>query len=101
MTGGYVLSGFHEVMYTGDTKAAMLKAKEEAELTGKNRILWRVSSTLFSHMRHDIDISPMPELNHLYDSEEAKKYRKMTAYDKLMEELRATSMTSDCKRGSE
>jgi hypothetical protein len=31
----------------------------------------------------------------LITEEDAKKYKKMTAYDKLMEELTATSMTSD------
>jgi hypothetical protein len=36
----------------------------------------------------------LPELNHLYDQEQAKKYKKMTAYEKLMEELRATNMTA-------
>ena len=40
----------------------------------------------------------MKELSHLYDSAQAAKYRPMTAYDKLMEELRATSMTSDTVR---
>ena len=44
-------------------------------------------------MRYDTDISPLKELAHLYDPEQAKKYRKMTAYEKLMEELRATNMT--------
>jgi hypothetical protein len=43
-------------------------------------------------MRFDVDISPMAELSHLYDPEQAKTYRKMTAYEKLMEELTATSM---------
>lgn len=47
-------------------------------------------------MRNDVDISPMAELENLYNKDEAKlKYKKMTAYEKLMEELRATSMTSD------
>lgn len=54
-----------------------------------------MSSTLFSHMRFDVDISPMAELSHLCDIEQAKKkYRKMTAYEKLIEELTATSMVA-------
>lgn len=60
ITGGYVLAGYHEVIYTDETKRAMERAKEEA-----GRVLWRVSSTLFSHMRYDTDISPLPELRHL------------------------------------
>jgi isopenicillin N synthase-like dioxygenase len=90
ITGGYVLSGYHEVMYTEATKAAYLKARED-----KDRVLWRVSSTLFSHMAYNTDISPLSELSHLYSREEAMKYKKMTAFEKLMEELTATSMTSD------
>jgi len=52
--------------------------------TGKKRVLWRISSTLFSHLRYDVDLSPLPEMAHLYNAEEAnKKYVKMTAWDKL------------------
>ena len=60
ITGGYVLAGFHEVIYTEQTKAAMLKAESEGRST------WRVSSTMFTHFRFDTDCSPMPELFHLY-----------------------------------
>ena len=70
----------------------MEKTKEDIK-AGSSKKLWRVSSTLFSHFRHDVDISPMPELKHLYNPEEAQNYKKMTAFEKLMEELRATSMT--------
>jgi hypothetical protein len=49
-------------------------------------------------MRFDIDISPMTELSHLYSQEDASKYKKMTAFEKLMEELTATSMTSDVSK---
>lgn len=49
-------------------------------------------------MRFDTDISPLGDLSHLIDVDEAKgKYRKMTAFEKLMEELAATSMTSASK----
>lgn len=96
ITGGYVLSGYHEVMYTEDTKRALENVKEEVRQDpSKERILWRVSSTLFSHFRGETDISPMRELSHLMDLEQAATYKKMTAFEKLMEELRATSMTSD------
>ena len=87
ITGGYVLSGYHEVIYTEATKAALDKAKQELA-EGKNRILWRVSSTLFSHIRYNVDLSPIPEMIGFYDEAEARaKYRKMTAHEKLMEEL--------------
>lgn len=88
ITGGYVLGGFHEVIYTEGTKDALEKAKEDP-----TRTLWRVSSTLFSHLRYNVDISPLPEMKAFYDEEEArKKYRHMTAHEKLMEELRAINL---------
>jgi|LauGreDrversion4_2_1035121.scaffolds.fasta_scaffold1170635_2 hypothetical protein len=34
----------------------------------------------------------MPELKHLMDPKVANTYKRMTAFEKLMEELRATSM---------
>ena len=58
ITGGYVLAGYHEVVYTEGTKAALDKAKEETA-QGKKRIYWRVSSTLFSHLRYNVDLSPI------------------------------------------
>jgi len=92
ITGGYVLAGYHEVIYTAETKAALEKAKQE-NLEGGKRIPWRVSSTLFSHLRYDVDISPMPEMKGFYDEvAAAQKYRKMSAHDKLMEELRAINL---------
>jgi hypothetical protein len=92
ITGGYVLSGYHEVIYTETTKAALENAKKEIS-EGKNRILWRVSSTLFSHIRYNVDLSPIPEMIGFYDEAEARsKYRKMTAHEKLMEELQAINL---------
>ena len=88
ITGGYVLAGYHEVMYTEATKASMEIARQDPK-----RVLWRVSSTLFSHLRYNVDISPMDEMKGLIDVNEAqRKYRKMTAHDKLMEELRAINL---------
>lgn len=90
LTGGYVLAGLHEVIYTEQTQEAFEKAKEE------NNSIWRVSSTLFSAFKSDVDCSPMPELKHLYDAETAPlKYGKKTQYEILMEELNATNMVSE------
>jgi len=95
ITGGYVLSGYHEVVYTEATKAvrdANIKYNAE-ESNDKKKSLWRISSTLFSHMRYDVDISPLPELKHLYNAEEvAEKYPQMTSFECLMEELRAINL---------
>lgn len=84
-----MLAGYHEVIYTEDTKKAMQVASEDPD-----RVMWRVSSTLFSHFRFDTDLSPMNELKKigLITQEQASKYKKMTALEKLMEELTATSM---------
>ena len=44
-------------------------------------------------MRYNVDISPMDEMKELVDVEESKRrYRKMTAHEKLMEELRAINL---------
>jgi hypothetical protein len=71
ITGGYVLAGFHEVIYTEATRASLERARQE-NLNGGNRILWRVSSTLFSHMRYNVDLSPLPEMRHLINEDEAR-----------------------------
>lgn len=95
ITGGYILAGFHEVIYTEQTKAAMLLAES------KGRSTWRVSSTMFTHFRFDTDCSPMPELSHLYRAEDASLYPSMTAFDILMTELDATNMVGGANNSSD
>lgn len=93
ITGGYVLAGFHEVIYTQATKDALERLTKESEAKGETRIKWRVSSTLFSHLRYDVDLSPLPELEGFYNKEEAlKKYHKCNAFEKLIEELKAVNL---------
>ena len=91
LTGGYVLAGYHEVVYTEQTKAVVNKKLEENQ-NGANHILWRISSTLFGHLRYDVDLTPMEELSHLHNPDKAGFYKKMTAHEKLMEELRAINL---------
>jgi len=93
ITGGYVHAGYHEVMYTEATKAVVDKKLEENK-NGANNIMWRISSTLFSHLRYDVDISPLAEIEALHDKERvaAGKYPKMTSFEKLMEELTAINL---------
>ena len=81
-----MLAGFHEVIYTEQTKTAYEKAKLE------NRSTWRVSSTMFTHFRADTDCSPLPSLKHLYTQEDAHFYGGVTAFDILMTGLNATNM---------
>lgn len=63
------------------------------EETGKKRVLWRISSTLFSHLRYDVDIRPLPEMNEFFNVDEVNaKYKPMTAHEKLIEELCAINL---------
>jgi len=83
MTGGFIKAGFHEVIYTEKTKAAMEKAKADG------KILWRISSTLFSHIRGDVTLEPQGELA----TEEAKKkYPPTITKEQVMNELRAIGL---------
>lgn len=95
ITGGYVLGGFHEVIYTEGTKEAVEKRKALLDAEGVKKHQWRVSSTMFTHFRNDVDVGPMAELSHLYSEEVAKTYGRKTAFDLLIEELTATGMTLD------
>ena len=93
LTGGYVMAGYHEVIYTDSTKEVLDKKLEENK-SGASNIPWRISSTLFSHIRYDVDLSPMEEVKELWnhDNINAGKYPKMTAHEKLMEELKAINL---------
>jgi hypothetical protein len=93
LTGGYVTAGYHEVIYSEQTRVVVDKKLEENK-NGANHVMWRISSTLFSHLRYDVDLSPLEELKHLHcqDNVRAGKYPKMTAHEKLMEELRAINL---------
>ena len=53
LTGGKIEAGFHEVVVTEGTMAAIEKQK------AAGRPLWRVSSTLFSHVASDETLSPI------------------------------------------
>lgn len=84
ITGGYVLSGFHEVVYSQGTKDAFNRRQAQFNEQGIDRRQWRVSSTMFTHFRNDVDIGPMAELSHLYTPEDAARYPRMTAFEILM-----------------
>eukprot|EP01027_Heterolobosea_sp_BB2_P025651 GEZU01039363.1.p1 GENE.GEZU01039363.1~~GEZU01039363.1.p1 ORF type:complete len:363 (-),score=148.07 GEZU01039363.1:757-1845(-) len=53
LTAGEVLAGFHQVIVVPETLKAIEKAKAE------QRPLWRVSSTLFSHIASDNILQPL------------------------------------------
>ena len=88
LTGGFIKAGFHEVIYSEKAKAAMEQAKAEG------RILWRISSTMFSQIRGDVILEPQGEL----DTEEAKKkYPPIVTKDQVLQELRAIGYASEKK----
>ena len=72
----------------------MIDNNLEENKNGANNILWRISSTLFGHLRYDVDLSPLEEMKDLHNKEniEKGKYKKMTAHEKLMEELAAINL---------
>lgn len=78
LTGGVITAGFHEVIVTPDTLAAVEKAKAE------NRPAWRVSSTLFSHVASDQTLKP---LGHFATEDNLKKYPPTLAGEQVSEEL--------------
>ena len=87
------MAGYHEVIYTDKTKEVVNRKRDE-NAKGANNILWRISSTLFSHLRHDVDLTPLDEIKHLHNEENMAKgkYKSMNAQEKLMEELRAINL---------
>ena len=46
------------MIYTEATKSTL----EQRRKDNPNTIPWRISSTLFSHIRRDVDISPLPDM---------------------------------------
>lgn len=67
------------MIYTDDVEKAFLKAKSE------KRIPWRVSSTLFSHIRYDVDLEPLGKFS---TEETKKKYPAEKAYEFVERELK-------------
>lgn len=89
LTGGFVMAGFHEVVYNEGTDEAVRKAREE------DRPRWRVSSTLFGHIRYNVVLEPLPQLENRMGMslEEARaKYPPITAEENVIEELKQISL---------
>ncbi|CAN1168978.1 hypothetical protein LINPERPRIM_LOCUS19524 [Linum perenne] len=78
LTGGDCLAGMHEVVVTKRTTDAIKLASEQ------NRSLWRVSSTLFSHIAADAVLKP---LGHFAESPVASKYPALHAGEFVEQEL--------------
>jgi len=85
LTGGAITAGFHEVVVTQETSAALEKAKKEG------RSLWRVSSTLFSHVASDNTLKPLPPF---VSMKEAQNYCEILAGNQVAEELSMIQLSS-------
>lgn len=79
-TGGLIKAGMHEVVVTDRARALA----EERMALGIPHSNWRVSSTVFAHVRHDCLIEP---LEHFATPEAVKKYPPISALDLLKQEL--------------
>ncbi|KAJ8600179.1 hypothetical protein CTAYLR_001951 [Chrysophaeum taylorii] len=83
LTGGHVLAGFHEVIANDAAARAAEKARADAKPT------WRVSSTCFSHVAYDRDLSPLPP----FDTPDATmRFPTTKAGTQVMDELNAIKL---------
>ncbi|CAF0983329.1 unnamed protein product [Rotaria sordida] len=83
LTGGQILAGFHEVIVTEET----IQAIDEASKIGRS--LWRVSSTMFTHIASDNILQPLGPFS---TSETMKKYPSIKAGAQVLAELAAINM---------
>ncbi|KAL4456283.1 hypothetical protein ABPG74_014244 [Tetrahymena malaccensis] len=86
MTGGYVTCGFHEVIYTDAVKEKVQQTLE------KGGIPWRISSTLFSHIRFDAILEPVGKFA---NEESVAKFPKTKALDQVLEEVKSIELKKD------
>eukprot|EP01041_Mallomonas_annulata_P008416 gene8416-17342_t len=83
LTGGHVLAGFHEVVVSSETTAAINQRR------AANHPLWRVSSTCFGHIQSDQILEP---LGHFKTVETVSTFPPILAGHQVQEELRAISL---------
>lgn len=88
LTGGYVTAGMHEVICSKGTIKAYetaLDSKASSNDNERHKSLWRISSTLFSHIASDIVLEPL-ERFHTNDTV-CQKYPATLAGDYVSAEL--------------
>lgn len=85
LTAGEIRRGMHEVVVSEETSEAARKAKE----TGGS--MWRVSSTLFAHVRSDASLAP---LGHFTGNADPKIYPDIPAGVQVADELKALELAS-------
>lgn len=85
LTGGLIKRGMHEVVVSEETRSAF----KELDRNGSSR--WRVSSTLFGHVRSDASLDPLEPYGR---AKEASTYFGLRAGDQIAEELRAIGLAT-------
>jgi isopenicillin N synthase-like dioxygenase len=83
VTGGHVLAGFHEVVVTEGTVKTINDKKAKGES------LWRVSSTLFGHLKSDFVLTPLPPFN---TASACEKYPPKYVGEQVSDELKAINL---------
>jgi isopenicillin N synthase-like dioxygenase len=86
LTGGFCMAGYHEVIVSENTRR-VIEEKKKA-----NKSLWRVSSTLFSHLRSDDWLEPLPQ----YSNEE---YPRIKVGDQVQQELQNIKLSNNETKG--
>jgi len=90
LTGGELLAGFHEVIYTEEVaKVVEAKRQENNKLGEMKNKLWRVSSTMFSQIRQNVILEPIGKFK---TPESVKKYPPILTRDQVAEELKAINL---------
>ncbi|KAL7746718.1 hypothetical protein RI367_007880 [Sorochytrium milnesiophthora] len=85
-TGGAILAGYHEVIVSPATVAAYERAKAEG------RSAWRVSSTLFFHLRSDVVLGPLGP----YSTPESRAdYPAMECGERVRQELERIKLVGE------
>eukprot|EP00871_Galdieria_phlegrea_P005466 jgi/Galph1/5920/GphlegSOOS_G4608.1 len=82
LTGGYIKRGFHEVIVSEETRRVVEEKKRRAES------LWRVSSTMFTHVEPDKILRPLVNLG----SPQMDEYPPIHAGEQVEEELEAIQL---------
>ena len=91
LTGGDVIGGFHEVVYTKEVRELIRKVKVEnwKKPESEQKSLWRISSTLFSQIRQNVMLQP---LGHFKNDRTMKKYPPILTRDQVSNELKEISL---------
>jgi isopenicillin N synthase-like dioxygenase len=84
LTGGYITAGYHEVIVTEATVEALNRQKQAG------RPLWRVSSTLFSHIASDQVLEPLK--SEWKELDKDGLYQPILTGDQVNKELQAINL---------